>query len=204
VLNGVSLDSFQILLSYLTQRNQDGPFQFYEIREQTGKIALFDALEDAMPKDGADIFELVWDTLLGPPQPVLSSDPEAKAKHQEMARPPPHFRCGRRRSPNNQIDSREIHLDQIINHTTLPCRSVEASRICALPPRTSSCRYPNWLRQLCQCTYCATQRNAQRTRRSREIIAREGKACGDFHCGLFLSKMKRKCSSLLSRSITSR
>ena len=41
-------------------------------------MTLFNAYEDAMPKDNADLFGSVLDKPLKPPQSGLGSDPEAK------------------------------------------------------------------------------------------------------------------------------
>jgi hypothetical protein len=73
-----SLESLQLLLSYLTPRNADGQFQPCEITDKTQKISVSNAVGDATQNSG--IFEVAWDTLFTPPAPLNS---EQKALHHE-------------------------------------------------------------------------------------------------------------------------
>lgn len=78
-----SLDSLYLLLSFLTQHNEDRSFQYYPIKDNTHIIELFDATEDAMPKDSPEVFELVWESFLSPPLSILDTNPKAKEQQQE-------------------------------------------------------------------------------------------------------------------------
>ena len=82
-IESASLDSVQLLLSYLTQHNEDGSFQYYPIKDNAHRIATFNATEDAMSKDNPEVFELVWESFLSPPASILDAQPEARALQQE-------------------------------------------------------------------------------------------------------------------------
>ena len=125
------LDSLRLFLSYVAPQGQEGTFRFYKVKDGTAEIALFNALEDAMREDNADVFELTWDTLIRPPQSVLNSDTEARARLR-MATPRTHCRRGCRSTGNDQTDAREVqgeplsHLNQISHHPTPSCYSATA------------------------------------------------------------------------------
>jgi hypothetical protein len=72
------------LLSYLIQHNEDRSFQYFPIEDNADIIGIFNATEDAMPKDSPEVFELVWESFLSPPScSILDADPKAKALQQE-------------------------------------------------------------------------------------------------------------------------
>jgi hypothetical protein len=81
--SGASLDSLRLLLSYLIQPNEDRSFQYYLIKDNADIIGIFNATEDAMPKDSPEVFELVWESFLSPPSSILDADPKAKVLQQE-------------------------------------------------------------------------------------------------------------------------
>lgn len=74
-----SLKSLDLLLSYLTPRDANGQFEYYELSEHETKVAVFHTSEDAI--DDVQVFQRVWEVLLEPPTSVLENNAEAKALH---------------------------------------------------------------------------------------------------------------------------
>jgi hypothetical protein len=77
------LDALHLLLSYLLHPTENRAFQYYPIRNNRDIINIFNATEDAIPRDNSELFELVWESFISPPTSVLDKDPAAKAQQQE-------------------------------------------------------------------------------------------------------------------------
>jgi ankyrin repeat protein len=78
-----SLPCLYLLLSYVTGRNRDDSFQYYECKDKAFKVEIFNTTIEPVEKDNTEWFEIVWNLFLSPPQSVLDSNPEAKALQQE-------------------------------------------------------------------------------------------------------------------------
>ncbi|KAE9366204.1 ankyrin [Stipitochalara longipes BDJ] len=76
-------ESLCFLLAYLTDRNLDGSFQYYECKDKAIRNEIFNETIGIVEKDDTEWFETVWNSLLNPPQSVLDSNPEGKAQQQE-------------------------------------------------------------------------------------------------------------------------
>lgn len=71
------------LLDYLTPRQDDGSYQYFELRDPMVKVAVFNALEEAVEFDYADIFKLVWEAIMRPPPEVLATSATDRSRYQE-------------------------------------------------------------------------------------------------------------------------